>query len=203
MMSAAHKDISGPMTNSFSELVADYLQDIAHALRHPELVTMPRAGIPSAAPVERIEERADVNADPAGVEATLPRANVARLADGSHFVEDEMNEPAAYFIFTRQDSQAAFRYRTTLDPTMEPSRFIDSAYLAILERGADEAGRGNYVMMLREGYLTPAELIKTLAASDEFLNRASRMVVVPDGSQWLMRLSAEPKTLEIRPAMDA
>lgn len=183
------------MAESFSEIVSDCLQEIAHALRHPQAVRTPFVPKPAAA-------HAGDEAVAADTQVILPYANVDHLSGGSHIVEDGISEPKAYFIFARQDSRAAFRYRTALDAGADIARFVENAYRSILERPADDAGRGNYVMMLREGYLRPTELLKTLASSDEFLNRGTRILVVPQSSQWLSRLSAKVETLEIRTAMD-
>lgn len=185
------------MTPSFTELVSDYLQEIAFALRHPEQVEASR---PSARP--RFEASTEERPEVAGAHALLPATGVEHLVGGSHLVEDEIGEPGAYYIFARQNSRVPFRFRATLDAGVETARFVENAYATILERPADDAGRGNYVMMLREGYLRPTELLKTLATSDEFLNRTTRVVVVPQSSQWLSRQSPKLEALEIRTAMD-
>ncbi len=185
------------MATSFDELVSGYLQEIAYALRHPEQAEAPRSQ-----DRPRFEAPAEEAVDMAGTHALLPTTGIQHLVGGSHMVEDAISQPSAYYVFARQNSRAPFRYRAALDAGVEISRFVENAYATILERPADDAGRGNYVMMLREGYLRPTELLKTLAASDEFLNRTTRVVIVPQSSQWLSRQSAKLETLEIRTAMD-
>lgn len=197
MVAVQNDETLRPMTQRFSELVSDYLMDIAYALRHPEQVEAPRRPERYRVATSKL---ASVEAE--GAQAVLPSANVEHLAGGSHVVEDELSEPKAYYIYARQNSRAPFRYRAALGAEVEIARFVENAYATILERPADEAGRGNYVMMLREGYLRPIELLKTLAASDEFLNRQTRVVMVPESSQWLSRQSAKIEILEIRTAMD-
>jgi len=112
-----------------------------------------------------------------------PRQTWLRMEPGVH--EGDWQLPR--IVTALSDSRAATKARLLtallaegLPDTSAPEEQVRTAYRWTLRREPDPEGLGAYARELRDGVKSPAQLLRSLAASDEFAARPLRVLVVPD-----------------------
>jgi hypothetical protein len=73
----------------------------------------------------------------------------------------------------------AFVRRGGIDTTMAPAKLVGAAYRAVLNRAVDNDGEAIYSPLLACGNLSPLDLLRILATSDEAAGRQERLLIVP------------------------